>query len=227
MWAVLKKEFKTYFLSPIGYVFVGVFLAIFSILFYITIIEQGVTTFQYLFYYAVMYSVIFVIPLLTMRMFSEERKTGTEQLLITSPRSMTAITLGKFFGAVLVILIPIILTFVYLGILCYFKTPDMPTVFASMFGFLLVSMTYISLGMFISSLTENQIIAAIATIATFILTWLAPEISSKLTSISLIEKFYPFTTGYFPITETISLATVTIMFIISTIIVMKRRKLVK
>ena len=52
MWAVLKKEFKTYFLSPIGYVFVGVFLAIFSILFYITIIQQGVTTFQYLFYYA-------------------------------------------------------------------------------------------------------------------------------------------------------------------------------
>ena len=88
-------------------------------------------------------------------------------------------------------------------------------------------MTYISLGMFISSLTENQIIAAIATIATLILTWLSPEISSKLTSISLIEKFYPFTTGYFPITETISLATVTIMFIILTIIVMKRRKLVK
>ena len=88
MWAVLKKEFKTYFLSPIGYVFVGVFLAIFSILFYITIIEQGVTTFQYLFYYAVMYSVIFVIPLLTMRMFSEERKTGTEQLLITDRKSV-------------------------------------------------------------------------------------------------------------------------------------------
>ena len=121
MWAVLKKEFKTYFLSPIGYVFVGVFLAIFSLLFYITIIQQGVTTFQYLFYYSVMYSVIFVIPLLTMRTFSEERKNGTEQLLLTSPRSITEVTLGKFFGAVLVILIPIIFSFIYLGILCFFK----------------------------------------------------------------------------------------------------------
>ena len=222
MWAVLKKEFKTYFLSPIGYVFVGVFLAIFSLLFYITIIQQGVTTFQYLFYYSVMYSVIFVIPLLTMRTFSEERKNGTEQLLLTSPRSITEVTLGKFFGAVLVILIPIIFSFIYLGILCFFKTPDMATVLVSMFGFLLVSMAYISLGIFISSLTENQI-----TIAIFILTWISPNISSNLASISLIDKFLPFTEGKFPITETISFVSITIMFIILTIIVMKRRKLVK
>ena len=227
MWALLKKEFKTYFLSPIGYVFVGVFLAIFSLLFYITIIQQGVTTFQYLFYYSVMYSVIFVIPLLTMRTFSEERKNGTEQLLLTSPRSITEVTLGKFFGAVLVILIPIIFSFIYLGILCFFKTPDMATVLVSMFGFLLVSMAYISLGIFISSLTENQIIAAISTIAIFILTWISPNISSNLASISLIDKFLPFTEGKFPITETISFVSITIMFIILTIIVMKRRKLVK
>ena len=84
MWAVLKKEFKTYFLSPIGYVFIGLFLAMFSILFYITTIYQGMTTFQYVFYYSAIYTVVFIIPLLTMRMFAEERKNGTEQLLITS-----------------------------------------------------------------------------------------------------------------------------------------------
>ena len=102
MWAVLKKEFKTYFLSPIGYVFIGLFLAMFSILFYITTIYQGMTTFQYVFYYSAIYTVVFIIPLLTMRMFAEERKNGTEQLLITSPRSMIGIVLGKFFAAVLV-----------------------------------------------------------------------------------------------------------------------------
>ena len=100
MWAVLKKELKTYFFSPIGYVFVGIFLALFSILFYLTTIYQGQTTFQFMFCYAVIYSTVFLIPLLTMRMFAEERKNGTEQLLITSPRSMIAITLGKFFAAV-------------------------------------------------------------------------------------------------------------------------------
>lgn len=227
MWAVLKKEFKTYFLSPIGYVFIGLFLAMFSLLFYITTVHQGAVTFQYVFYYAVMYSIVFILPLLTMRMFAEERKNGTEQLLVTSPRSMIAITLGKFFAAALVIVITEILTLVYLGIICYFKTPDFATVAVAMFGFLLLSMAYISFGMFISSLTENQIIAAIVTIAAFILTWLAPNISTKLISISLIEKFYPFATGVFPITETISLLSITIMFVILTMIVMKRRKLVK
>ena len=81
MWAVLKKEFKTYFLSPIGYVFIGIFLAMFSILFYITTIYQGMTTFQYVFYNSAIYTLIFIVPLFTMRMFSEERKNGTEHCL--------------------------------------------------------------------------------------------------------------------------------------------------
>ena len=227
MWAVMKKELKTYFFSPIGYVFIGLFLAIFSIIFYITTVYQGAVTYQYVFFYSVMYIVVFIIPLLTMRMFSEERKNGTEQLLITSPRSMIAITLGKFLAAVAVIVITELFTLIYFAIICYFKTPDIATVCTTMFGFLILSMAYISLGMFISSLTENQIIAGISTIAVFILTWLAPNISSRLTSISFIDKFYPFSTGVFPITETISLLSITAMFVILTIIVMKRRKLVK
>jgi ABC-2 type transport system permease protein len=227
MWAVLKKEFKTYFLSPIGYVFVGLFLAMFSILFYITTIYQGQTTFQYVFYYSSMYTLVFIIPLLTMRMFSEERKNGTEQLLVTSPRSMVSIILGKFFAATLVIVITLILTFVYFGILCYFKTPEVLTVLVSMLGFLLISMAYIAFGMFVSSLTENQIIAAIVTVAAFILTWLAPNISTSLSSISLMEQFYPFVTGILPIAELLNLILITVMFIVLTIIVMKRRKLVK
>lgn len=227
MWAVMKKELKMYFLSPIGYVFIGLFLAMFSIIFYITTVYQGAVTYQYVFFYSVMYIVVFIIPLLTMRMFSEERKNGTEQLLITSPRSMTSITLGKFLAAMVVIVITEILTLIYFAIICYFKTPDIPTVLTTMFGFLLLSMTYISLGMFISSLTENQIIAGIVTIGIFILTWLAPNISSSLMEISLIDKFYPFATGVFPITETISFISLTAMFTILTMIVMKRRKLVK
>ena len=227
MWAVLKKEFKTYFLSPIGYVFIGLFLAMFSILFYITTIYQGMTTFQYVFYYSAMYTVVFIVPLLTMRMFAEERKNGTEQLLITSPRSMIAITLGKFLAAVLVIVITELLTLIYLGILCYFKIPDLGVVAVSMLGFLLLTMAYISFGMLVSSLTENQIIAAIVTIAAFVLTWLAPNLSLSLTSISLIEQFYPFVTGVIPIAETINLLSMTVMFVVITMIIMKRRKLVK
>ena len=227
MWAIIKKELKTYFFSPIGYVFIGLFLAMFSLIFYITTISQGAITYQYVFFYSVMYIVVFIIPLLTMRMFSEERKNGTEQLLITSPRSMVAITLGKFIAALLVIIITELFTLVYLAIMYYFKAPAIMTVLTTMFGFLLLSMTYISLGMFISSLTENQIISGISTIAVFVVTWLAPNISTNLIAISLIDKFYPFATGVFPITETISLLSITVMFVLLTMIVMKRRKLVK
>lgn len=227
MWAVLKKEFKTYFLSPIGYVFIGLFLAMFSLLFYIITIYSGTVTYQAVFYNAVMYILIFIVPLLTMRMFAEERKTGTEQLLITSPRSMVGITIGKFLAATLVVVITELLTLVYLGILCYFKMPDLPTVAVTMLGFLLLSMAYIAFGMFISSLTENQIVAAIVTIAAFVLTWLLPNISTSFANFSLLEKFTPFVTGVFPITETINLVSLTVMFIVLTIIVLKRRKLVK
>ena len=227
MWAIIKKELKTYFFSPIGYVFIGLFLAMFSLIFYITTISQGAITYQYVFFYSVMYIIVFIIPLLTMRMFSEERKNGTEQLLITSPRSMVAITLGKFIAALLVIIITELFTLVYLAIMYYFKAPAIMTVLTTMFGFLLLSMTYISLGMFISSLTENQIISGISTIAVFVVTWLAPNISTNLIAISLIDKFYPFATGVFPITETISLLSITVMFVLLTMIVMKRRKLVK
>ena len=146
---------------------------------------------------------------------------------MTSPRSMIGITLGKFLAAVGVIIITELLTFIYLAILCFFKVPDMPIVLTAMFGFLLMSMAYTAFGMFISSLTENQIIAAIVTIAAFVLTWLAPNISTILNSISLINLLYPFATGTFPITETINLVSMTIMFVILTMIVMKRRKLVK
>lgn len=227
MWTILKKEFKTYFLSPIGYVFISLFLAMFSILFYITTIQNGVTTFQYVFYYSAMYTLVFIIPLLTMRTFAEERKNGTEQLLFTSPKSTIKIVLGKFFAAALVIVIVELLTLVYFGILCYFKVPDIPSVAVSMLGFLLLSMAYISFGIFISSLTENQIIAAVVTTGVFILSWLAPNISSNFTKVSLIEQFYPFVTGKLPITETINLALITVMFITMTIIVLKRRKLLK
>ena len=205
MWAVLKKEFKSYFLTPIGYVFIGLFLAIFSLIFYITTIYQGASTFQYVFGYVVMYGVV----------------------LMTSPRSMVEITLGKFFAGVLVTVIAELLTFVYFGILCVFKTPDVPATLTAMFGFLLISMAYIAFGMFMSSLTENQIVAGVITIAAFILTWLAPTVTSGLEGLSLMAKFSSFLSGVFSITQTIQMLLITTMFVILTMIVMKRRKLVK
>ena len=174
MWAIIKKEVKSYFLSPIGYIFVGLFLAVYSIFFYLDVYYYGSTNFGNMFY-SLTTIVTFLIPVLTMRLFAEEKKTGTEQLLLTSPRSVTAITLGKFFAALIVVLISEVLTFIYYGILMYFGDPNLVTALVTLFGFTLLASAYIAFGMFASSLTENQIIAEILTTVVLLALWFLPN----------------------------------------------------
>ena len=88
MGAVIKKELKNYFLSPIGYVVIGIFLLTFSSFFYLTTVQQSSIDLTYLFYYTALYALMFIVPLITMWTVSGERKSGTDQLLMTSPRSM-------------------------------------------------------------------------------------------------------------------------------------------
>ena len=95
MWAIIKKEVRTYFLSPIGYVFVGLFLLMASLFFYSEVLVTGSTMFSNIFY-SLSTILIMIVPLLTMRTFSEERKDGTEQLLLTAPRSVTSIVCRIF-----------------------------------------------------------------------------------------------------------------------------------
>ncbi len=191
MWAVFKKEVKTYFLSPIGYVFIGLFLAMCSIFFYLDVANYGSLQFENMFY-SVATVLTFIIPILTMRMFAEERKMGTEQLLFTSPRSITSIVAGKFLSAVFIIIITEICTLAYLAILYFFGTPHIQTILVTLLGFLMLSMAYISFGMFASSITENQIIAGVVTIAFFIITWFLPNFSTILEPLSLINMFDKF-----------------------------------
>ena len=88
MWAIIKKEFKAYFYSPIGYIYIGVFILITSFLFFLDLFAYGSVEFFDM-YSLTTLVLSFIVPVLTMRMFAEERKTGTEQLLLTSPRSVS------------------------------------------------------------------------------------------------------------------------------------------
>lgn len=228
MWAVIKKEFKSYFYTPIGYIFIGVFLIAFSISFYFSVIGYGNVNFEYIYYTLPTILVLaFIIPLLTMRAFSEERKTGTEQLLLTSPISITKVVLGKFIAALFIVLITELCTFMYFAILCYYGVPKLTTTFATLFGFLLFVMSYISFGMLTSSATENQIISGIISIGFFIITWVLPEFNSSLESYSFINMFYKYTQGQIDIGDTVTFLTFTIICILLTITVMQRRKTVK
>lgn len=226
MLAVIKKELKTYFYSPVGYVFIGLFLLMFSIFFYVDVFKYQSTNFEYIFYSGATI-LTFIVPVLTMRSIAEERKNGTEQLLLTSPLSITKLVLGKFIAATLIVLITEICTFLYFGILCYFGTPHITTALVTLLGFLLLAMSYISFGILASSITENQIIAGVITIGFFILTWFLPQFSSIFTNFSLINMFSKFPTGQIDIADTVTFVTFTISCILLTIIVMQRRKSVR
>ena len=226
MWAIIKKEFKSYFFSPVGYVFIGLFLIMFSIFFYTDVFYYQSTNFEYIFYSGATI-LTFITPILTMRTLAEERKSGTEQLLLTSPISITKIVLGKFISATLIVVITELCTFMYFGILSFFGAPHLTTALVTLLGFLLLAMSYISFGLLASSITENQIVAGVITIGFFILTWFLPNFSNIFTDFSLINLFTNFPAGQINIADTVTFITFTIMCILLTIIVMQRRKSVR
>ncbi len=204
----------------------GLFLAMCSVFFYLDVVEYGSLQFENMFYSA---STIltFIVPILTMRMFAEERKLGTEQLLYTSPKSISSIVMGKFLASLFVVLVTEICTLFYLAILYFFGIPHIQTIFVTLLGFLMLSMAYISFGMFASSITENQIIAGVITIGFFIITWFLPSISPILAPLSLINMFDKFPSGLIAIEEIVTYITFTVFFVILTIIVLQRKKSLK
>lgn len=226
MWAVIKKEFKSYFFSPVGYVFIGLFLLMFSIFFYTDVFYYKSTNFEYIFYSGATI-LTFIVPILTMRTIAEERKTGTEQLLLTSPLSITKVVLGKFIAATIIVVITELCTFLYFGILSYFGKPHISTALVTLLGFLLLAMSYISFGILASSITENQIIAGVITVGFFILTWFLPQFNTVFTNYSLINMFSKFPSGQIDIADTVTYVTFTIMCLLLTVIVMQRRKSVR
>ena len=227
MGAVFKKELKSYFLSPIGYVVIGILLFMFTVFFYLTTINTGNVNLGALYYNSAFFGLIIAVPILTMRMFAEERKSGTEQLILTSPVSIAGVVLGKFLAAMSVIGVALVVSFMYFGIVKYFGNPNFMVLLVTMLGFLLVAGAAISIGMFASSITENQVIAGIITIAFFIMSIYIPQLGDKFKMIALMDFYEKFPTGVISLTEVVGAVSFAAMFIAFTIIVMQRRKLVK
>ena len=227
MFAVMKKELKSYFFSPIGYVVIGIFLLVFSVFFYLTVISYGSVDLSGLYYYTALYGLIIIVPILTMRAFAEERKNGTEQLLLTSPIGMFKVVMGKLLSALSVIVITLLISFMFFFIVMFFGTPNLITTLVSMLGFILISIAALSFGLFASSLTENQVIAGVITVAFLIITLFITDISSLLSGFTLMNYYLNFAQGVISIENIISLLLFAVLFISLTIIVMQRRKLVK
>lgn len=227
MGAVIKKELKNYFLSPIGYIAIGIFLMIYSVFFFLTTVDRSSVDLTYLFYYTALYGLTFITPILTMWTFSGERKNGTDQILLTSPVGMFKIVIAKFLSAMILIIIPVLCTFMYFGILCFFEVPNIPVFLTSMLGFVLLSCTYISMGVLASSIAESPITSGILTLATVLaFTWI-PYVINSLSKLSLMDQFISFLYGQIDISAVVLFISITIGCMLITMIIMQRRKCIK
>jgi len=171
MLAILKRELKTYFLTPVGYIFMGFFLLISGFFFAFGNLFQGNPS-----YNSMLGTITFVfmilVPILTMRLLAEETRQKTDQLLLTSPLRVTQIVLGKYLAAVAVFLLTVAVTFVYPIILSFYGSIAIAEIIGGYIGFLLLGASFIAVGLFVSSLTENQVVAAVVTFSMLLFFWI-------------------------------------------------------
>jgi len=181
MFAVFKRELNAYFQTPIGYVFMGFFILLSGIFAAITNFIGGNPNFT-----GVLGSITFifliVVPVLTMRLLSEETRQKTDQLLITSPLSITGMILGKYLAAVTVFVITLAVTAVYPIIMSFFALGGLAgwEILGGYIGFLLLGASFIAVGLFMSSLTDNQFIAAVTTFGALLLLWILDWVTNSL-----------------------------------------------
>lgn len=163
MTAIWKREFQSHFQSMIGYVFVAVLMVFFGIYFLAYNMMSGYPYFSYTLSSSLLV-LVFAIPVLTMKSLSEERKTKTDQLLLTAPISVGKIVMGKYLGMISVFAIPMLFSYLC-PIVIMMQGNSYPKVdYSTILAFFLVGCVYIAIGMFISALTESQVIAAVASI---------------------------------------------------------------
>jgi ABC-2 type transport system permease protein len=188
IWTIAKKEFSTYFYTPIAYVLASVFYIINGLIFYFLLnltnrpdlqIEDSIM--QYIFGDLFFWIIIFVLtPVLTMRLVAEEKKEGVLELMLTFPVSDFQIVAGKFLGAFLFYFSLWVPTFLYVGTLMVIQPPDIGSVLSAFFGVMLVGAMFLSIGLFASTITENQIIAAMLSFGFIIVLFLASAVETLL-----------------------------------------------
>ena len=169
--AVFKRELRAFFLSPQGYIFLSIFLLITGIFFTTGNLISGNS--RYLgFLGSILFIFIFIVPLLTMRLLSDERQNKPDHLLLTSPLGIPEIVVGKFLAALTLFCLGLALTLLYTLIILIHGELDLWETLGGYIGFILLGGTFISVGLFISGLTENQITAAITSFAALLAMWL-------------------------------------------------------
>jgi ABC-2 type transport system permease protein len=217
--ALAEKELRSYFASPIAYIIIGLFALLFGWFFYMYLTffvrqsEQmmgmggGNMNINQQMIRGVLQNsaviILFVMPMITMRTYSEEKRSGTIELLLTAPVTDFQIIVGKFLGAMGLYAAMLLVTLLYMAILFWYGNPEWRPVAAGYLGLLLMGGCFIAVGLLISSLTKNQIVAGILTFAVFLMLWVinwigemsGPRTRDIVSYLSITEHFDDFARG--------------------------------
>ncbi|MCC8132088.1 MAG: ABC transporter permease subunit [Oscillospiraceae bacterium] len=240
MKAIFKREFSAYFKSPIGYIFLTAFYAAAGVLFGITAVSTSsldgllyLTPDMSTMFTLLFYVLMVLIPILTMRTMSEEMKNKTDQCLLTAPISLGSLVVGKFLAAFCVYAMGVAATFVYAIVINFFVEVHWLEVMGTILGLLLIGASFIAICMFVSSLTENQVTAAVGGFAAILVMYLISSIASIINvswisnilyELSVLSRYSYFTYGIFDFSNVLFFISMVVVFLFLTVRVVERRR---
>lgn len=232
MLAIMKRELLSYFTSPLGYVFIAVFYLFSGVFLFLFTLTSQSTDMSYV-YTGMFFVMLIMIPILTMRLMAEENKQKTDQLLLTSPVSLTRLVMGKFLSAFMILLVCMFIFLVYGIVLGCFASVNWAIILGNIVGMLLLGSLCIAAGLFVSTLTENQMIAAVGSIGLNIAFILIDSFASVMPtkflqdifySLSFFSKYNEFTIGIFSLSNIFFFASVAFIFLFLTVRVLEKRR---
>jgi len=196
------KEVRALFASPIAYAVLAVFIVLSGYTFTVTLFVSKQATLVHIFFQSAV-QLILLVPLITMRQFAEERRSGTLELLLTAPVHEVEIVAAKFIASMLVMGMMASLTLIYAAVLAVYGQPDWGPIYSGYLGLMLLGAALLSIGLMISALTANQIVAAVVSLGLFGLLWSIDTLASLLPDpfenwligLSLLAHFTPFAVG--------------------------------
>ncbi len=177
MLAIFKRELRAYYQTPSGYIFMSLFLLVGGILFAFGNLVSLSSQFTG-FLGSILFMFLLAVPVLTMRLLTEEMRMRTDQLLLTSPIKITEIVLGKYLAALFVFVVTMAITILYAVVIAIFGDLDTSATIGGYIGFLLVGCSFIAVGIFVSATTENQVVSAIVTFAALLIFWIMDAIQN-------------------------------------------------
>jgi len=238
MLAIFKRDFTAYFTSAIGYIYLGAYILVLNLMFYFGNALGSTSSLSDLFSFMLLV-MMFVTPILTMRVFSEDFKQKTDQLLCTSPVSVLSIVLGKFLSSMAVFICLLMLTLAWPFTIAIFGENNVAEITGNYVGMLCIGAAYIAMGVFISSLTENQVIAAVGALCLFIGLYILELVAMVFYSsgalpmfvmrifmfISIFGRYGEITGGLLSLDSIVFFLSVCAFFIFLTVRVLEKRRL--